>query len=473
MTWRETSNSPVAARAKPKRSITAILLFAVVIAAPVCFGSSDGITIAVWCIVLGVAVAFAPLQGIKPRHLALFLAAVCITVVGYAFVLHEQLAQRPWFASADPLWAQAARLLDAPPQASAAIARDQPFFSLGNSIACLLALICGFTIGSDRIFARQLLRVMAYSASALAVYGIITYAIEPDYTLWREKEAYREVLTATFINRNTAALYFGSCAVIWLIFLSERLQNWGGLGLNWRSWLDFFHHLDGKTILYFAGLFLCLAAMFMTASRAGTALSFLGLAIAYASTFQKTLSRRGGTAITLVCVALIGLIVMQVMGAGVLGRLEMEGLTEGGRIQTYLYTLKMIEDHPWFGVGLGNFAWSYPTYRGDGISMWGVWTRAHSTPLELAAELGIPLAIVTCMDWLIILAPAGAWDMAARPSSIHHIGGILCVVNRDPAFDIRFLAARSWIFDFGFRFGRCGDRTIATAKLAHAVVNER
>jgi O-antigen ligase len=191
------------------------------------------------------------------------------------------------------------------------------------------------------------------------------------------------------------------------------------LTLNWRSSLDFFHHLDGKTLLYFVGLFLCIAAMFMTASRAGAALSFLGLAIAYARTFQKTLSRRGGAAMTLACIALIGLVAMQVMGTGILSRLEMEGLTEGGRIQTYLYTLRMVEDHPWFGVGLGNFAWSYPAYRGDEISMWGVWTRTHSTPLELAAELGIPLAVVICVNWLIILTLLGhgIWRRERPPST--------------------------------------------------------
>ena len=35
--------------------------------------------------------------------------------------------------------------------------------------------------------------------------------------------------------------------------------------------------------------------------------------------------------------------------------------------------------------------------------MWGVWDRAHSTPLELASDLGLPLAVLIVIAWLIVL----------------------------------------------------------------------
>jgi O-antigen ligase len=391
--------------APARQCVSAHLLIAVVIAAPVCFGSTDATTMAAWCVILGVAVAFAPLNTVAPRHLALFLAAVSVTVACYAFVLHEQLAQKPWIASPDPIWEQAKRLLDVSVASSVAVARNEPFLALGNSLNCLLALVCGFAIGGDRATARRLLRVIAVSGAGLALYGIVAYAADPTHIFWRDKVAYREVLTATFVNRNTAAVYFGSCAVAWLIFLSERTHGWS---LRWRSFLgDFLHHLDRKTTFYFVGLFLCLAAVFMTASRAGTAISLLALAVASVKLFRAALSKRSGALISLAVFGLVGLTLLQIMGAGVRGRLDLEGLGEGGRIQTYAATLKMIGDHPWFGVGLGNFAWSYPAYRGDEMSMWGVWDRAHSTPLELAAEVGLPLTFVVCTGWLLIFVLLG------------------------------------------------------------------
>lgn len=52
---------------------------------------------------------------------------------------------------------------------------------------------------------------------------------------------------------------------------------------------------------------------------------------------------------------------------------------------------------------MGTFAWSFPAYRSAALSMWGVWDRAHSTPLELAAELGLPLTVLIILAWLIVL----------------------------------------------------------------------
>jgi O-antigen ligase len=66
--------------------------------------------------------------------------------------------------------------------------------------------------------------------------------------------------------------------------------------------------------------------------------------------------------------------------------------------------LHMIADHPWFGTGLGTFTWSFPSYRSAEISLRGVWDLAHSTPLELAADLGIPLAAAIGVGWILALA---------------------------------------------------------------------
>jgi O-antigen ligase len=62
----------------------------------------------------------------------------------------------------------------------------------------------------------------------------------------------------------------------------------------------------------------------------------------------------------------------------------------------------MIADHPWFGTGLGTFIWSFPAYRSD-FSMWGIWEFAHSTPLELISDVGIPLTGLIGLAWLIVL----------------------------------------------------------------------
>ena len=51
---------------------------------------------------------------------------------------------------------------------------------------------------------------------------------------------------------------------------------------------------------------------------------------------------------------------------------------------------------------MGTFPWSFPPYRSPNISIRGVWDIAHSTPLELASEVGLPLAGLIALGWLIM-----------------------------------------------------------------------
>ena len=141
----------------------------------------------------------------------------------------------------------------------------------------------------------------------------------------------------------------------------------------------------------------------MTNSRAGVVLSLMALIVAFVGFFHRDLPRRGGLIITLVIGGLLAIVLLQTLGGNVIGRFDIQGLSDEGRLDVYRSTLKMIADHPWFGTGLGTFAWSFPSYRSANISMWGVWDIAHSTPLELASDLGVPLTALIIMAWLIVL----------------------------------------------------------------------
>ena len=92
---------------------------------------------------------------------------------------------------------------------------------MGNILAMLLGLI----IGAERDRARRILFVIACSGALYAIYGIVSFLIEPTMLLWRDKTAYLGSVTGTFINRNTAAAYFGSCGLIWMLLLLEEIRR--------------------------------------------------------------------------------------------------------------------------------------------------------------------------------------------------------------------------------------------------------
>ena len=385
--------------------ISAAILFFAVAIAPLPYGSADDSPIAFWCIVLGLGLITAPLTQLRKPHFVLLGCAVLV-VAGYGIVLREQLAAHPWFSITvpHPMWKEASEALGTPLEPSVSIARNEPFFAVGSPLVCMLALVCGFLVGADRHRARTLLRIIAGSGVLYAAYGIAAHLIDPTRILFRDKPAYLGNVTGTFINRNTAAVYFGSCAIVCLMLLSDRLRQ--KLPRDPIAWKKLPNQLLSDTprdvVAVFAMLFVCLAAMFMTGSRGGVLLSLMALIIAFMAYFRRDLPRRTGIFAAVLGASAVALVLLQFMGGEVNARLGAQGVADEGRLATWRATLRMIADHPWFGTGQGTFVWSFPAYRSDQVSMWGTWDRAHNTLLELAADMGVPFAVLVTLGWILI-----------------------------------------------------------------------
>lgn len=383
------------------------LLLGTIAGAPLLFGSNEPTFVAWWCIVLGAALVLAPARGLTPPQIAL-LGLGGLVISAYALVLHEQLSLYPWLSISkpDPLWKQAAATLGAPLAAVAAIARGLPYFELGRPLLAMLALLCGFLIGTDRENARLVLKVIAWSGLIYAIYGIAAHILDPTHLLWRDKHAYMSVPTATFINANTAAVYFGSCAIVWLCLLAERMRLHLPRGeIRWRKVPgQVFTDTPRVITVYFSALFVTLAAMFMTNSRAGVVLSLFALVVAFTLYFRRDLPRRTGLVTAAVGATGLALLLLQFMGGGVGGRFDTQGALDLARLKTYSAVLKLIAEHPWLGTGQGTFAWAYPAYRSSEVSMWGVWDIAHNSLLEIAADMGLPIAILVVIAWIVVFA---------------------------------------------------------------------
>jgi O-antigen ligase len=270
----------------------------------------------------------------------------------------------------------------------------------------MLALCCGFLVGTDTGRARQLLNVIAWSGVVYAAFGIVAHIFDPTHILWRDKDAYLDSVTSTFINRNTAGAYFGSCALVWSLLLWERVQQRlpRSAALTWSTVNPQLAKPSQATIVAFSMLFLCLAAMFMTLSRGAVVLSLLALVVGFILFFRRHLPRRAALVTTLAGVGAVVFVLLEVMGAGVNARFDSQGFTSGGRLETYKATLRLIGDHPWFGTGQGTFADAFPAYRSADASIWGRWDVAHNTLLEIAADMGIPIATLVIVGWAIIFA---------------------------------------------------------------------
>jgi O-antigen ligase len=93
--------------------------------------------------------------------------------------------------------------------------------------------------------------------------------------------------------------------------------------------------------------------------------------------------------------------VQQVFGGE--ARLVSEGALATTRYAIWSNTLELICRHPWAGVGFGefNFAWTLTPFPKRPIEFFD---HAHNLPLQLAVELGLPLAIA-----VIVLLGVALW----------------------------------------------------------------
>nr|WP_284701125.1 O-antigen ligase family protein [Rhodoplanes tepidamans] len=171
---------------------------------------------------------------------------------------------------------------------------------------------------------------------------------------------------------------------------------------------------------------LCLVATFLTASRAGTMLTLLALGLAVLMVFRRRLAGVRPLLLAAAGLAAAAVLLLQVIGGSVGSRFDAHGLADAGRLSAWCSTLAIVAAHPWTGTGLGTFTTVFPAYRSTGISLWGVWNAAHSTPLELAAELGLPLAGAVVFGFAAILVVLARGSVVRRRDRAIPIAG-LCV----------------------------------------------
>jgi hypothetical protein len=371
---------------------------------PLPFGSVGLPTIVVWVAVLGFCAILVSVQPLDFRQ-AKLLVPIWIFSSCWIAVLYLQTSPPSGILSsfANPVWAETGDVLGVRVQPIPAALRFQSVISQGPALLAVLTLSCGIVLGSVDRYAKAILLTFAWSGLAYAVYGIVSFLIDPSTVFGMQKDAYQAELTATFYNRNTAAIYFGCCAMVWLLRTLQGIKT-GSARSDPNGRKPFLRGAFSATLLLpWLATLVCVMAMFMTRSRAGSVVSICGLIVASLAFFSHSLPSRSSWLIsTLGAVAGAGVFI-QFLGGGTAERLAVDGLSDGGRLQGYRYTLQMIETAPWLGSGLGSFPWVFPTYRGSAISSWGVWDRAHNTLLELAAEVGVPMAALIAVGWVIML----------------------------------------------------------------------
>ncbi|WP_375310685.1 O-antigen ligase family protein [Bradyrhizobium sp. A5] len=382
-----------------------ILALAVVALAPLPLGSTDQIWICIWCVLMAASLVTADLDGVAREDIWLLMPLLATLATVAAVVVVQEWRDSP-LELGNPVWQAASKWLGSPPSSRVSTTVNGPWLAAGYPLLLAMVLVRAFVIATDAGSARRLLMLLAWVGCAYAIYGILAEFGDPDGLLSRRKEAYLGYATGTFVNRNTAAIFWGSTAILFLVpllrFAHRRDHSEAPASPRFFDRATFY--LSSPAALG-TGFAICLTATAMTGSRAGLLLSICAFVLAstlYLAPLPLGNLRRwalaGGTAVA-------ALLILQLVGGAVAGRIGAYGLIDEQRLGAYERSIAIIRDYPLLGVGWGNFETTFPAYRTAELGSLGVWDRAHSTPLELAVELGLPTAslIVLCCLWYVYL----------------------------------------------------------------------
>ncbi|MGX5667724.1 O-antigen ligase family protein [Rhizobium daejeonense] len=268
--------------------------------------------------------------------------------------------------------------------------------------------------------AERALRLYGVTGGIIAILSILQFVFAPGMLLFVEKTAYLDSLTGFFVNRNTAATFFGIVSLLLLTLLWRSTKD-----VDVRRFVATLAQprpeakgwsLERKQGLLYAGLLAAsLLALLLTKSRAGVGLTFVSLSLLgillgstrYSRTQRASFGGRPKVGIArrlwlLVGLPLAFLVILAFLGGNVLLRAEVRG-AEDPRFCTLPGIVASVKDHfPW-GSGLASFQEVFPAYRDPACGVFAAWDKAHNVYLEGTLTLGImfPLVAVIVMGSLI------------------------------------------------------------------------
>ena len=390
--------------------------------APVVFGSVDLFWVVVWTILLSISVLCGVGVRMQTGQSRIFCAFIGLCGV-YGIVSIIQVVPLGLDQLNDPTWRRADQLLGLGVLPRISSRADIPPLAAGHFLLFVTSFISGFSIGTSRRNSEKVIWSAQYSILFCAVYGVAALILTPNMVLWAPKFAYQGSLTATFINHNTAATFFGSGAILWFCFAFSSLQSFRFSSIRLALLTQSNEHLAFKIIARSAGALACFFALLLTGSRGGLICSCLGLLFAIIlmvanrqkPTFWYSVVLGGVTlAVTVALVTRIG-------------RIGSHGLFDDARFTVYGFCVEAIRQRPLLGAGIGTFGDLFPSLRASDFYNWGVWDYAHSTILEIAVEMGIPVAamvVIAALASVLVLTRGVVKSKGRSRRSLAAITGI-------------------------------------------------
>jgi O-antigen ligase len=433
-------------------SLQAWITIIVVVLSPLFFGSVDLFWIATWTILLSIGA----LCGVGVRTSArqncivgIFLAVCSL----YFLVSLIQVVPLGLITLNDPSWNRVKELLDLGVLSRVSSRAEIPPIAAGHFLLFTTSVMNGFFVGTSRSNSAKLIQMVRYAVLAYVIYGLVALLLTPNLILWAPKLAYRGSLTATFINHNTAGTFVGAGAILWFCFSLSSLHSFRFSSLRLMLLTPSNEKRAFAIIARLGAALTCFFALLLTGSRGALIASCLGLLAAVILLFASWQKTRLWQILLSSAVALATTLAL----VSQMGRIGSQGLIDDARWSVYELCIEAIRQRPLLGAGVGTFSDIFPSLRPNGFFGSGVWDYAHSTILEIAVEMGIPVMLIVllaALTSLLLLARATVRSEGRNRELLAAITGIVVLSYLHSLVDFS-LQIPGYLILFGVLLG-CG-----------------
>lgn len=268
-------------------------------------------------------------------------------------------------------------------------------------LTCIIGFFLAYIASQSSRSRRRLIVGLVVIGLFEAFYGLVQYLTGWQQIFGYVKKYDLEEATGTYINRNH---YAGFLEMVFPFALSLAFYEFWKLRTKRLSAESNLHRIA----LWLSIAVILFAALVYSRSRMGIAAASMSalvmLVLAWTSRFY-------GRAALVSCAAFLVLsagIVAWIGAASVVERFHDAGqeytAADHTRISIWRDTLKLIRHHPWLGTGFGTFPIAFTavqtTFLGEFVN------HAHNDYLELASDLGIPVAagLTATLVWILVRA---------------------------------------------------------------------
>ncbi|HXV77644.1 MAG TPA: O-antigen ligase family protein [Candidatus Polarisedimenticolaceae bacterium] len=269
-----------------------------------------------------------------------------------------------------------------PPATVDALLRWSAYLAIG-----LAAAVC-IRSERQRLVAAGLLSL---AGAFQALYGSAEYLSGHQHIFWYPKRYFTDEASGTFINRNHFAAYLSICLPLAAAATLDGYRRLRAVGVRWRVLVLLTEAGGSWVVLAAVATASIWIGIVLSFSRGGLAASLVGITILVGGLLRR---KRGAVwLLALLAIPTAALLAMEVRAPGARFVTEADHLADfGGRLEVWTATGEIVGDYPLAGAGFGTFQPIFQLYRHPATRK--LWDHAHNDWLQAAAEGGVALPLL-------------------------------------------------------------------------------